>query len=476
MPVDRHVLANERTLMAWLRLAATMGLGAFLVNVLQKSSSKAALGPMSLVQSLVAIIIAAVSLVRFYQRDYLLKSRHMGAAFGDWMLPVLSGGMILAIVVSATGSAISRWAEWHFHGPECVALPGFLETPGAPRPHVYVSFHGSSEPTSAICHPEQGVSGIHKFSLASGEYVGPATDQLSAVQKMPRQLLVAGDHLLVADGAPSMSSVAVFGRCVPPEPDHVSVPPREFLGVIRAPAQDTRSAEGLLAHGAPVTPLAMEHPYGLALGPDGSTLHVSTQNGGAAISVSLKNGSMALTQQVAPPVPLVGRQVGGPLRGIAVDAANCMHVADRKAHRVAHYCPADAPQPSGFTEVKHPIALSVVHDMPHEAGTLLVGSVEKRASLDADGSDIGDAEGVVLAFPLDLHKPVFPLQVSATYGDKKSLSHPAGMLVSGGLLYVLDQSSKQLLSFDLETAKYKGAAIKTLPDVPEDVALVPDGC
>ena len=113
----------------------------------------------------------------------------------------------------------------------------------------------------------------------------------------------------------------------------------------------------------------------------------------------------------------------------------------------------------------------------------------------------GDAEGVVLAFPLDLHKPVFPLQerrparrpaprprprpapaplpraqVSATYGDKKSLSHPAGMLVSGGLLYVLDQSSKQLLSFDLETAKYKGAAIKTLPDVPEDVALVPDGC
>ena len=73
--------------------------------------------------------------------------------------------------------------------------------------------------------------------------------------------------------------------------------------------------------------------------------------------------------------------------------------------------------------------------------------------------------------------PLLPrAQVSATYGDKKSLSHPAGMLVSGGLLYVLDQSSKQLLSFDLETAKYKGAAIKTLPDVPEDVALVPDGC
>jgi len=40
MPVDRHVLANERTLMAWLRLAATLGLGAFIVGVLNRVSNQ----------------------------------------------------------------------------------------------------------------------------------------------------------------------------------------------------------------------------------------------------------------------------------------------------------------------------------------------------------------------------------------------------------------------------------------------------
>jgi uncharacterized membrane protein YidH (DUF202 family) len=168
MPVDRHVLANERTLMAWLRLAATLGLGAFLVGVLNKVSTHAMPGAFGLGQSLVAILIGCVATMRFYQRDILLKQRHMGDAFGDWLLPSLAGVTILFIVGFNVTGILTRWWEWQFQAQNCLALTGWQQVPRAPQPHVYISMHGSGSPAENICHPELGVSGIHKFSLVTG--------------------------------------------------------------------------------------------------------------------------------------------------------------------------------------------------------------------------------------------------------------------------------------------------------------------
>ena len=169
MPVDRHVLANERTLMAWLRLASTLGLGAFVVGVLNHVSSRAVPGSFSLVQAVVAVLIASLATARFYQRDSMLKQRHMGDAFGDRLLPALAGAMILIIVGFNVSSIAMRWWEWQFRAQHCSSLPGYSLNLLAPTPHVYISFHGSSTPAENICHPERGVSGIHKFSLVTGE-------------------------------------------------------------------------------------------------------------------------------------------------------------------------------------------------------------------------------------------------------------------------------------------------------------------
>ena len=51
------------------------------------------------------------------------------------------------------------------------------------------------------------------------------------------------------------------------------------------------------------------------------------------------------------------------------------------------------------------------------------------------------------------------------------LVHPAGLLVHGGLLYVLEQRSRALLTFDVDTGNLTGALLRDLPDVPEGLLL-----
>ena len=64
--------------------------------------------------------------------------------------------------------------------------------------------------------------------------------------------------------------------------------------------------------------------------------------------------------------------------------------------------------------------------------------------------------------------------VTHTYTHSR-LVHPAGLLVHGGIIYVLEQSMRALLAFDLATTNFTGTLLRDLPDIPEGL-LLSAGC
>ena len=51
------------------------------------------------------------------------------------------------------------------------------------------------------------------------------------------------------------------------------------------------------------------------------------------------------------------------------------------------------------------------------------------------------------------------------------LVHPAGMLEHDGRLYVLEQSHRAMLVFNVSTGKLEAAPVRGLPDLPEGIAI-----
>jgi len=231
---------------------------------------------------------------------------------------------------------------------------------------------------------------------------------------------------------------------------------RPYLGVVR-PSD-------------PAMASSFNHPYGIAVAPDGS-LHVSAQNGGAVVRIGLDAGDFSVVREVSAPVDVkensysaatVKKAPQGPLRDVLIDQSGCEHVAQREAHEILHYCPFDGPL-VGRTSVPKPVGLV------EEGGVLFVGSLGSKSS------------------PADPHGPAvysFDLPQPGT-GDYRltlrkriahsQMKHPAGMLAHNQALYVLDQASSSLLVFDLD-GRFRGEALVDLPDAPEKMLLVEDEC
>ena len=55
------------------------------------------------------------------------------------------------------------------------------------------------------------------------------------------------------------------------------------------------------------------------------------------------------------------------------------------------------------------------------------------------------------------------------------LMHPAGLLQHSGVLYVLEQTNRALLTFDAASGNFTGTLLEFLPHVPEGLLLSP-GC
>ena len=197
---------------------------------------------------------------------------------------------------------------------------------------------------------------------------------------------------------------------------------------------------------------AFAHPYGVVA--TGDTVRVSAQNGGAVVNLNMSSGAMEVAHVVSHKASVLR---SGPLRGIALDARGCEHVADKRANTVLHYCPADGPL-TGMTPVTAPVGLTVDPD----TDLLYCGSLDKEAhvvALDLGGLRAGGG-GAPLA-----RRRVF---------THPQLLHPAGLVVWDGTLFVLEQHSRALMAFDARNGRYLGERIHALPDVPE--ALLVSDC
>ncbi len=428
-------MTNERTLIAWVRLAATLGVSAMLLRTFARPASTAKL-PKELApaQGAAAVLIAVLALSHYRHRARLIREREHVSFFASWLPAIAGATVVLAIVVSCSRT-MQSFHEWWFHAQDCSSLQGFELHPDAPRPHAFITFHGSRDPRAALCHPSRGVSGVHAFSIVDGTYVGPVTDQLAALVKQPRGILATpGGMLLLADASGKSSSIAVFGPRANASASH-GEPAFPFRGRI-SPPKTVRAA--------------FSHPYGLTWG-DGGIL-VAAQDGQSVLRLDPQTGSVEVLHQVAS-----GRHhdESGSIRGVAADARGCAYVSDKHANAVHMYCGSRLQRRIGRLHIERPIAVVVDGD------TLVVGSLgggERRPS--------------VLTFALrpegETHDPAPQPRLRI---EHPRLQHPAGIHVYRKRILVLEQVSKALFAFDLETGHYHDNLVSALPDTPEAFVL-----
>ena len=184
-------MASERTLINWLRTAATLGLGAAVVNVIGDSTHG---GWHSVVvgHAVLGVAMCFFAIYRFWQRHELVRTRHHGTAFGDRVGPLVVGAALIALLAWTAAVLVAQEWEWQFLSEEarrcspstrapaavrrralCRAISGaHLRNLDAPHPPRYVHLDARLEAAVDGDHPERGVSGVHRFALATGAPAG----------------------------------------------------------------------------------------------------------------------------------------------------------------------------------------------------------------------------------------------------------------------------------------------------------------
>ena len=421
----RLSLANERTLLSWCKLTCIFASGGFLTHALTGLRPERdmehlvqALGQLSL-----AGLVCITGLTLYHRRRGLFEKKHMGSYSSTESITMVAIGIFATLAITLL-RAVHQEAE--YASSSCLQLRDFQLTDALP-PYFYITFHGPPDALAGMC---RGTGAVQRFSVNTGAYVGPATDQRAALVRSPRGLVLHNGVLVVVDAGEGAeySSLAVFGDCAGRDV-------RPYMGKVRP-------------RGRPELADAFAHPYGIALAADG-TFRVTAQNGGALLAVDIENltSPVTLLEQIADrPTDL---DQSGALRGLAIDDVGCNHVAEKHANKVWHLCPDAKPE---WTKVSNPIGLTA------HGGALFVSSFD-------------DKTPGVLKF--EKHKGDTAFTQTMFYVHKR-LKHPTGMVVHRGMLYVLEQVHKQLLFFDVECGTYNGTLISQLPDLPEAIAIIPE--
>ena len=92
-------MTNERTLIAWVRLAATLGVSAILLRTFARPASSAKL-PKELApaQGAAAVLIAVLALSLYRRRARLIREREHVSFFASWPPAIAGVTVVLAIV------------------------------------------------------------------------------------------------------------------------------------------------------------------------------------------------------------------------------------------------------------------------------------------------------------------------------------------------------------------------------------------
>jgi uncharacterized membrane protein YidH (DUF202 family) len=188
----KFCLANERTLIAWLRIATTLGVGSFLGLSVGKGRFKGQGVVYGVSQLMVAALIVLYAFAQFHRRAWLVRSRHM-QTFDEWIGP----GVVSFTVAFALAFEITKLVREPAVG--CPLLPLPLHH-GLVPPFIYITFHGSSNLRHGC---DKGVAGVHRFGLG-GEYGGSVVDPFMSGQVYsPRGMARLSGLLFVAESAMS---------------------------------------------------------------------------------------------------------------------------------------------------------------------------------------------------------------------------------------------------------------------------------
>jgi len=181
----------------------------------------------------------------------------------------------------------------------------------------------------------------------------------------------------------------------------------------------------------------LDHPYGVDIDVSLSRMYVSNQNGDNVVYFTLNNSvKTGRTKVFAWSVP-------NP-RGIAVDPATSdVYVASEDAKAVFVF------DKNGQQKNSIPIDIPV--------GVYVNGGLVYI-------SNRGD-NPATYSFNMTTGEKLI------TY--KSTDSHPTGMVVSSGILYVLGQTNQQLNRYDLQTGAYLGPLITFTDDYPEQILFGP---
>ena len=148
----KMALANERTLIAWLRVGATYGAGAVVATALTKEMVNDDRGFTLTVQALLGLLVVAWGTAQFVRRGRLLARRWHGSYESCWGPAIFTLASVISVLLTA-GVSIRRIQE--YYSDDCPFLPGLNHTPNALPPFFYITFHGSTNPRKAMCHAAQ---------------------------------------------------------------------------------------------------------------------------------------------------------------------------------------------------------------------------------------------------------------------------------------------------------------------------------
>ena len=183
-------LANERTLLAWIKLGCIIGGGGFLSHVLMPSQRAFHMENSILVSGAGHILgrSAAARIFRARSRaTALLSTAFVAQRQVAWLVHGLiltvrgHRGVLVTLLLTLFQALVH---EVQYNSPDCMRLK--LPLQEAPPPYLYISFHGSPDPLGGLC---SGVGAVHRFSL-TGAYQGPATDQRAALVHAPRMMVM----------------------------------------------------------------------------------------------------------------------------------------------------------------------------------------------------------------------------------------------------------------------------------------------
>ena len=131
----KFLMANERTMIAWLRIAATIGVGA-LVGAMASNSKSVIHTSFHGAQVVIATLISAYALAMYRRRVAQVRARHMGT-FDEPFAPAI----VALILATGIGMHLTYLVRQPTVG--CLELPLPMWRNATP-PYLYVSFHGAS--------------------------------------------------------------------------------------------------------------------------------------------------------------------------------------------------------------------------------------------------------------------------------------------------------------------------------------------